>query len=83
MSLDFNSGFFAGFFLATFLGLVFGQIQKARRRIGAYYRPQAVPLQIAKTPQQVRADHFRAVFEIAGWVFTLVVGVSLFIYFLI
>jgi|GEM_PF-3304888 len=83
MSGDFFTGFVLGFILATFIGWVLGQIQKTRRRVGAHNRKQAVLSFTEKTPQQVRADHFKAVFEITGWVFILVVGVSILICFLI
>lgn len=83
MSGDFYTGFTAGFILATFIGFVLGQIRKTQKRVGAHNRKQPVISFTDKTPQQVRTDHFRAVFEITGWVIILIFGISLSIYFLI
>ena len=81
MSVDFYSGFLVGFVFATLLGLIFGQIQKARKRVGAHNRVQSVIVKTIKTPQEVRADHFKAVFEIMGWIALLVFMISSAIYF--
>ena len=77
MMFDNFWGFFLGFMAATFFGFVMSQIQKARRRVGAHRRTQTVVLHTEKTPQDVRADHFKAIFEIASWVILLIMIFSM------
>ena len=70
MEMDFFSGCM-GFVFASFLGFAITQMQKARRRVGAHKRKQTVSMQTNDTPQEVTRDHFKAMFEVAGWVIVL------------
>ena len=77
MDTLFLPGCFVGFIFATFVGYVFGQIQRARNLVNAPDRFQAAQVQTNRTPRQVMQAAFSASMQIIGWVIILVMASGL------
>ena len=77
MSGEFFLGIVVGVMIATFLGVIFTQIQKERSLTGAPNRPQGVGHQTAKTPWQVITAAIGAFFRIILWIIVLIAGLGM------
>ena len=82
MNPDFYLGCFTGFFFATFLGIVFRQIQETRKKVGAHKKPQPVIGLTKKTPVEVVSEHRTATLQITGLVIAAI-AVSVLLMFII